>query len=169
MKNKGKGKSCPCAELSTTPWRRIGEWRYSSTHSLTSKLDGGEWSALRPCRFTFKEGARFTHWIGDWVGPRAVLDAVVKRKIPNSRRESNHRTPIVQFVAQRYTDWAITALFIGHTDRKRTLYYNSVMSRYRLEHHFALGPVSTLSYDRIFVSWTPKNCFQIFRNPHALQ
>jgi hypothetical protein len=26
------------------------------------------------------------------VGPRAVLDAVVKRKIPNPRRESNPRT-----------------------------------------------------------------------------
>jgi len=23
-----------------------------------------------------------THWIGGWVGPRADLDAVVKRKIP---------------------------------------------------------------------------------------
>jgi hypothetical protein len=30
--------------------------------------------------------------------------------IPNPRRESNPRTPIVQPVAQRYTDWAITAL-----------------------------------------------------------
>jgi hypothetical protein len=28
------------------------------------------------------------------VGPRAVLDAVVKRKIPSLRRESNPRTPI---------------------------------------------------------------------------
>jgi hypothetical protein len=37
-------------------------------------------------------------------GPRAVLDAVVKRKIPSPRRESNPRTPIVQFVAQSYTD-----------------------------------------------------------------
>jgi hypothetical protein len=26
----------------------LGEWRYSSTHSLTSALDGGEWSASRP-------------------------------------------------------------------------------------------------------------------------
>jgi hypothetical protein len=42
--------------------------------------------------------------IGGWVGPRAVLDAVVKRKIPSPRRESNLRTPIVQPVAQRYTD-----------------------------------------------------------------
>jgi hypothetical protein len=38
------------------------------------------------------------------VGPRAVLDAVVKRKIPSPRRESNPRTPLVQPVAQRYTD-----------------------------------------------------------------
>jgi hypothetical protein len=38
------------------------------------------------------------------VGPRAVLDAVVKRKIPSLCRESNLRTPIVQPVAQRYTD-----------------------------------------------------------------
>jgi hypothetical protein len=32
------------------------------------------------------------------MGPRAVLDAVVKRKIPNPHRESNPRTPIVQSV-----------------------------------------------------------------------
>jgi hypothetical protein len=43
-------------------------------------------------------------------GPRAVLDAAVKRKIPSHRRESNPRIPIVQPVSQRYTDWAITAL-----------------------------------------------------------
>jgi hypothetical protein len=77
---------------------------YSSTHSLTSALDGGEWSALRPGRFTPRKRAPRTHWIGGWVGPRAVLDAVVKRKIPNPRRESNPRTPIVQPLAQRYTD-----------------------------------------------------------------
>jgi hypothetical protein len=35
------------------------------------------------------------------VGPRAVLDAVV-RKIPSRRREENPRTPIVQPVAQCY-------------------------------------------------------------------
>jgi hypothetical protein len=34
------------------------------------------------------------------VGLRAVLDAVVKRKIPSPRRESNPRTPNVQPVAQ---------------------------------------------------------------------
>jgi hypothetical protein len=38
------------------------------------------------------------------MDPRAVLDAVVKRKIPSLCRESNPRTPIIQPVAQRYTD-----------------------------------------------------------------
>jgi hypothetical protein len=33
------------------------------------------------------------------VGPRVVLDAVVKRKIPSPRWESNPRAPIVQPVA----------------------------------------------------------------------
>jgi hypothetical protein len=51
-------------------------WRYSSTHSLTSALDRGEWSASRPCRFTPRESAPGTHWRGGWVGPRVVLDAI---------------------------------------------------------------------------------------------
>jgi hypothetical protein len=46
---------------------------YSSTHSLTSALDGGEWSASRPGRFTPRERVPGTHWIGGWLGPRAVL------------------------------------------------------------------------------------------------
>jgi hypothetical protein len=45
-----------------------------------------------------------THWIGGWVGHRAVLETVVKRKFPSNRRGSNPRTPIVQPMAQRYTD-----------------------------------------------------------------
>jgi hypothetical protein len=82
----------------------LREWRYSSTHSLTSALDGGEWSASRPGRFTPRERASVTHWIGDWVAPRTVLDAAVKRKIPSPRGESSPRTSIVQPIAQRYTD-----------------------------------------------------------------
>jgi hypothetical protein len=48
---------------------------------LTSALDGGEWSASRPSRFSPRERASGTHYIG-WVDLRAGLDAVVKRKIP---------------------------------------------------------------------------------------
>jgi hypothetical protein len=43
---------------------------------MTSVLDGGERSASRPGRFTPRERVPGTHWIGGWVGPRAVLDAV---------------------------------------------------------------------------------------------
>jgi hypothetical protein len=71
---------------------RIEEWRYSSTHSLTLALYGGEWSALRPGRFTPRERTPDTHWIGGWVGPRAGLDAVVKRKIPSPCRDSKPRS-----------------------------------------------------------------------------
>jgi hypothetical protein len=54
----------------------LGEWRYSFNHSLTSALDWGEWSASRPARFTHRERAPGTHWIGGLTGPRAVLDAM---------------------------------------------------------------------------------------------
>jgi hypothetical protein len=104
----------------------LGEWRYSSTHSLTSALGGGDGSA-RPSRFIPKERTPGTHWIGGWVGPRAILNAVVKRKIPSPHRESNPRTPIVQPVAQGYTDWGITVpnsviTFINNSSNYRTVW-----------------------------------------------
>jgi hypothetical protein len=108
----------PCHEVV------LGEWRYSSAHSLTSTLDGGEWSASRPSRFTSGERAPGTHLMGGWVCPRAVLGAVAKRKIPSLRQESNPRTLIVQPVAQRYADWAITAL--SHLESTTEVYQNCV-------------------------------------------
>jgi hypothetical protein len=65
--------------LSTTPWRRIGSGCIDPLF-LTSAFAGGEWSASRPCRFTLAERVPGTHWIGDWVGPRAGLDDVEKQK-----------------------------------------------------------------------------------------
>jgi hypothetical protein len=44
------------------------------------------------------------------VGSRAVLDAVVKRKIPSPRRKSSPDNPIVQPVASCYTDKGTPAL-----------------------------------------------------------
>jgi hypothetical protein len=65
------------------------------------KLDGGEWSASCPGRFTPRERAPDTHWIGGGLGPRIVLDGVM-RQIPSSPEESNPRTLIVQPVVQSY-------------------------------------------------------------------
>jgi hypothetical protein len=86
---------------------------YSSTHSLTSALDAGEWSASRPGRFPPRKRVPGTYWIGGWVGPRAYMDAVVKRIIPSPRRESILRTPIIHPVTQRYTDRNVTAVIRG--------------------------------------------------------
>jgi hypothetical protein len=109
LKVKIKGKVVPVLFFNWAPRHEgiLGEWKYSSTHSLTSALDGGEWSGSRPGHFIPRERDPGTHWIGGWLSPRAVLDAVVKRKIPNPRRESNPTTPIIQPVAQRYSDWAL--------------------------------------------------------------
>jgi hypothetical protein len=43
-------------------------------------LTSGEWSASRPSRFTPEVRAPRTHRVGGWVGPRAGLDAVAKRR-----------------------------------------------------------------------------------------
>jgi hypothetical protein len=47
---------------------------------LTSAPVRGEWSASRPGRFTDGERAPGTHLIGGWVGLRAGLENVEKRK-----------------------------------------------------------------------------------------
>jgi hypothetical protein len=46
-------------------------------HYLASALDGGEWSASRPGRFTPKEKAPYIHCIGGWMSPRTIMDVVV--------------------------------------------------------------------------------------------
>jgi hypothetical protein len=65
---------------------------------LTSALDGDEWSASRPWRFTLRETALSPHWIGGWVDPRVGLDAVVKCSQPLPGLEPS----IIQPVAQCY-------------------------------------------------------------------
>jgi hypothetical protein len=55
---------------------------------LTEALTGGELSASRPGRFTPRERAAGTIWIGGWVDPRASLDDVEKRNISRAYRDS---------------------------------------------------------------------------------
>jgi hypothetical protein len=69
-------------------------WNYTSTPQYVAwclvkpsdnftLLDGGEWSASRPGRFTPREEVPDSHWIRGRVDPRAGLVTVVKRKIPS--------------------------------------------------------------------------------------
>jgi hypothetical protein len=57
-----------------------------------------------------------THLTGGWVGPRAGLDAVAKRKIPCTCRESNLGRPV-----RPYTYWAIPAPLYWYN-------YNQILS-----------------------------------------
>jgi hypothetical protein len=81
----------------------MGEWRYSSTVLL---LDGGDRSASRPGRFTPREG------------PRYPLERSLDRRLRGTQSRSGcweeknlspsgNRTPDIQPVDCRYTDWAI--------------------------------------------------------------
>jgi hypothetical protein len=47
---------------------------------LTLTFIRGEWSASCPSHFIPGERAPRTHWIGGWVGPRAGLDNMEKKK-----------------------------------------------------------------------------------------
>jgi hypothetical protein len=46
------------------------------------------------------------------VGLKAFLDTVIKSKIPSPSRESKPRTPIVQSVAQRYTELVVVTMMM---------------------------------------------------------
>jgi hypothetical protein len=65
-------------------------WGSGGTGSsfLTLALEGGEWSASRPCHSTPKERVPGIDWEGSWLGSRLGLDAVEKRQIFHYR-ESN--------------------------------------------------------------------------------
>jgi hypothetical protein len=70
---------------------------------LNSALDGSEWSASRSCRFPPGERTLCRYWIKGWVGLKAGLNSVGQKSLT----PSGTRTPAVQSVTRRYTDWAI--------------------------------------------------------------
>jgi hypothetical protein len=64
--------------------------------SLTLALDGGEWPDSCSRRFTPGERATGTHWIGGWVGSRAGLDLVQKKR-KKSLAPARNLIPIPHF------------------------------------------------------------------------
>jgi hypothetical protein len=95
---------------------------YGGSGCLTSALDGGEWSASRPCHFTPGERARGILRI-EGGGP----DAVQNRKKSCS---DGNRAQSVQPVARHYTDWAIPALRLLslELENKLRLIMNSIIT-----------------------------------------
>jgi hypothetical protein len=62
---------------------------------------GARWRWVVSFTLRPRERTPGTHWTGGWMGLRASLDAIAKRKIPSPW------TPVVQPVAKRCTGWAI--------------------------------------------------------------
>jgi hypothetical protein len=75
-----------------------GEYRYSSTLSLTSKLDGVGGQSQAPSTLPPRKRPGI-HCIGGWVGPRADLDGYGK-----SRPTKGFDPRTVQPVVNGYTD-----------------------------------------------------------------
>jgi hypothetical protein len=90
------GKFAPVLFISTEHQDTEAYWRSGGIAPLILKsaLDGGERSVSHPGRFTPKERAPSSHWLGGWVGLRAGLDAVVKRNFPSPCRDANPRSSI---------------------------------------------------------------------------
>jgi hypothetical protein len=66
---------------------------------LTLALDDGEWLASHSYHITHGETALGTHCTGGWVGPRASLDIMEKRKVSCSCWELNPDSLVIQPVA----------------------------------------------------------------------
>jgi hypothetical protein len=87
-----------------------GERRYSSYTFMTSALDGGEWSALRPGR-ALPPGKGPPLPIGQEAGwaPEPVWTQWLEEKSSCLCQESNLDRLIIQSVARHYTDSATLA------------------------------------------------------------
>jgi hypothetical protein len=95
------------------------------------------------------------------VDPRAVMDAVVKRKISSPRRESNPRTLIVQPLAQCYTLYDSLFPVTPHPGRFVS-FYGSVGSKLSLREGISVLVLES----KIFPGPPPPNPFPNW-NSHA--
>jgi hypothetical protein len=58
-----------------------------------------------PAALSPRREPHFTHWIGNWIGPRAILDDVKKVLDPTGTRVPT--LSVVPPLARRYIDYAI--------------------------------------------------------------
>jgi hypothetical protein len=100
-----------------------------------------KWSASRPARFTPRERAPSTHWVGGWVGLRSGLDAVVKRKFP---APVGTRTPDHPARSPALYHWAIPAHAV-HTHTHSNTQENYLTSLFASFH----GPMARQSEARV--------------------
>jgi hypothetical protein len=103
--------------LNMTPWRRMGEWRFSS--SFLDLSTRWWWVVnLTPRLLNPRGKSPSIRWIGGWMGLRASLDAVDKRKISRRCRELNPSLPARSsqlYWLKHPSFWPITELLLRDT------------------------------------------------------
>jgi hypothetical protein len=93
-----------------TPWRHMGERRYSSYSFLISALDGGQLSSSRPGR-ALPPGKRPPVPIvqeAGWASEPVWTQGLEEK----SSAPVGDRSPVVQSVVRHYTDWTTAALYL---------------------------------------------------------
>jgi hypothetical protein len=106
---------------------------------LTSALLGGEWSASRLCRCTPRERTPGIHWIVGWVGPRARLDDVEKKKFLTLRGlepwPHDHPARSQSLITQIYYKWYRIAQILLRKD-VHLIYF--MKNKWLCEEHLSL-------------------------------
>jgi hypothetical protein len=104
-----KGKVVPVLNYAPRHEGVLGEWMHSSTH-----FDLGitwRWVVSFTPRPLYPKGKIPWYPLDRRLcGPQSRSGRSGEEKIPIPRQESNPRTPVVQPVTQRYTDWAFLEL-----------------------------------------------------------
>jgi hypothetical protein len=94
-----------------------------------------------------RERASGTLWIGGWVGPRAVLDAVVKINIPSPCQESNPIILIVQPIEfLKFSGGSYIIYCIFSSPNEITTMCFSLYHRHRLSPSLHQDPEHLVSY-----------------------
>jgi hypothetical protein len=116
-----------------------------------------EWMVSFTPRPLYSHGkAPSTHWIGSWVSPRAVLDVVVRRRIPNPHRKSNPRTPIVQPVAPPPPKKTMGSIMTICYWKRTLVHWDSTVSVYFFVHQWKLTCTYIVTQYSIFITgWGP--------------
>jgi len=113
----------PCAFFNSAPRHEgvLGEWRYSTTHSWPRYQMEVSGQLHVPASFILRGRVPDTHWIGEWVDPRAVWTRWWGENFsaPSGNRTSDHpaRSPALYYWAIRQFIFRRKELHVYHFTR----------------------------------------------------
>jgi len=162
----GRGKKVnlsPCFNWTPRHEGVLGEQRYSSTHSLTSALDGCEWSASRPGRYILRKRSPYSETNGTVKGG-TLLDQLSDYQLLKN---------IFFLELSRWEIFTFLQFMIIFRFLLSKLHYCIVLPKVVLEPHFVVGGMGTftdpgdIQIPKGFFASHPQNCLYV-RTLHVL-